>query len=431
MNRILILLFIPVVLLFSINTVFADSVYTFIGDTTTSTVSSFAHYNNSSSGLTYEYGISAPQKTESDTSYHVYGTSKIDDFNGYKYAFSKSVNEQDFTDKTSYSFSTDVYFPTILNETELHRSEIVISSGANNITPNVVFMAGAFDNTRVFDGKTFVVENVGYDKWHNVVINMTFDGTTLNQNIYIDGNLVTEYYSVNSSGTWVKSTVMPISNTASVPLSSGYHMLARLTLNYVTGEIHDFYFDNVKYQASSFIPDQKAVIETALDGIVKVYEGTTADEILSLSNAVACEIYRPDSNSYTFVEDDFETGDIVKLVTQNGTYSYYTLAVMKKGFVIDSIVYPPDSISANDEITTEVSLSGTVTNKDVTIILCLYKGITLIDMQTLIVPEDTDVSKGYVAKPNSITVPNEDGNYIAKVFVWNTFDNMQQIPISN
>ncbi|MBE7038784.1 MAG: hypothetical protein E7404_07785 [Ruminococcaceae bacterium] len=403
-------------------------------------------------GLTDEYKIgNAPQKNSDDYVYHVYGTVTEKNHEIWRHSFNKSLsNDNDFKNKTdNNSYSFDIYFPTLTENNA--RSEFVVAAGTNKIAPYVVFVCGEFDTNRKFNiaatstsSSIIVIDGLENDKWYNITFDVKYDGknnvdasgSRLERNIYINGNLVSKYYKYASSK-WTEANAMPIVNESATTYTDWY-MLARNSLFFDVGDYHNFYFDNVIYKNSLFTPDAPATIATAENGVVKVKTDVTLNGIKALAtNANAVEIYRENAESttgYDAITENFATGDIVKLVTANGSYSYYTLNVEEdeeppvvepdepeNPFVIGDLTSDLDV--SDGSVSATLELSGDTADKDVTLVVCLYKGITLVEMLT-----DT-ISNGDEVKnlSKSITVPTEAGNYTAKAFVWDSLNSMNML----
>ena len=280
------------------------------------------------------------------------------------------------------------------------KSEFVVSIGTgldkavgSSKTMNVVFKTGEYkENDANFGTSGVVFYGLEKDRWHNVVIAFNFDGKNLIYKVYVDGTIKDEHYRYNTSKGMYKVQSESFSPTAYSNDVSPWYFLARATLKYVVGEKHDFYFDNVIYKAGAvYTGDTKATIESAVDGVVTVENDVTLEGIKALATgADAVEIYRANSQAttgYDAITENFATGDIVKLVTQKGSYSYYTLNVTSKSeepeepeFVIGDLSSYLDVSGGN--VSASVALTGGKADKDVTLVVCLYKGITLIDMVT-------------------------------------------------
>lgn len=413
--------------------VFADTTYTYDG--INNATNTFAKYGTATSGLTSEYNVAGPLKTSTDKVYHVSGTSTITDANWYKYCFNKALKDNtDFTDKTSYTFSMDVFFPS---KDATTKNEITVQAGVSTKVLVFTFRTGSYQNGDAGVGKSSgkVFYGLEEDRWHNIVIDVSFaDKKTEVFNVYKDGVKYTEHYSCNSSNAMTRVASGTVTPSAFTDEQSGYYFTGRPTLNLVTGDKFDFYFDNVIYKSGvTYSGDTKATISTAVDGVVTVDAGTTAAQVATLATgASAVEVYRADSSAFGFaqVTDAVAKDDIIKLVTANGSYSYYTLDVKEEvvvnPFVVGELTAPALNPAAGSTVSASLALSGDKADKNVTLILCVYKGITLIDIKTASITKDAEVTGNLTT--DSITVPSGAGNYTAKAFVWDTLTGMQWVP---
>lgn len=424
--------------------VFADTEYICAGDTNANASNTFAKYSDASSGLTSDVNVAGPLKMSGDVVYHVYGTSAVADTNWWRYAFGQAfTSNADFSNKNTYTYSTDLYFPTTADETT--KSEVVICAGVSGKTEgststtskamNLLFRTGEYaEGDDCYNNATAIFYGFEKDKWYNITVNTSFDGANLTLNIYVNGEQPAEHYRWTSSkGSYPVSgaTVKPSAFTT--PLKTWY-FVARNTLKYVIGEKHDFYFDNVIYKAgATYTGDTKATIESAVDGVVTVETDVTLDGIKALAtSANAVEIYRANAQAatgYDAITENFATGDIVKLVTANGSYSYYTLNVEEgeeppvepeNPFVIGDLTSDLDV--SDGSVSASIELTGDKADKDVTLVVCLYKGITFIEMKTDSVLTGDDPK----TLSASISVP-EGENYTAKAFVWDSLEGMTML----
>ena len=83
----------------------------------------------------------------------------------------------------------------------------------------------------------------------------------------------------------------------------------------------------------------------------------------------------------------------------------------------------PEAPVKGGQITSSLALAGDTADKNVTLILALYKGITLCDMKTAEIKNGDAVSGNLSC---TINVPDVSGNYTAKAFVWSDKDTMIQ-----
>lgn len=419
--------------------VFAVTESKWDGSTNTGATNTFAKYGGVTSGLTSSYNVAGPQKASNDVTYHVYGTSTIDDSKWYSYCFYQNFKDvTDFKDKTSYAFSVDVFFPSSDKDT---KKEFFIQTGVSTKALLFTFRTGEYKTGDVGYNKTSgrVFYGLKTDRWHNIAFDISFDDKKQEVfDVYLDGIKFTEHYMGDANNALSKVSSGTVKPSAHTSEQSGYYLIGRPTLNLVIGEKHDFYFDNVIYKAdATYTGDTKATIESAVDGVVTVENDVTLDGIKALATgANAVEIYRANAQAetgYDAITENFATGDIVKLVTANGSYSYYTLNVEEdeeppvvepdepeNPFVIGDLTSDLDV--SDRKVSASVKLTGGKADKDVTLVVCLYKGITLIDM----VPDSVATGEDPKTLSASISVP-EGENYIAKAFVWDSLEGMNMI----
>lgn len=437
------------------------------GSNTPTPSTDFSKYNKTTlSGLSFDMNDNGVQKATGDVAYHVYGTSSVDDNGYWKFAFNKTLSgEENFIKQGNYFYSADLYFPS--TEDSNVKSEFIVSIGSGvdktigtSKTMCIVFRAGEYKNSDSnFGNSGFVFYGLEKDRWHNVVIDFEFDGANLEYNVYIDGVLATEHYRYSKDKDMYKVNGGTIIPTAYASKVSSWYFLSRSTLKFVTGEKHNFYFDNVIYKNTAYTPANIPTIESAVDGVVTVDEGKSAADIAALTtNASKTEVYRYNSTSktYTFVTDAVATGDIVKLVSLGGAYNYYQVSVnaaapvppavnlpvvegsvLVKDFDFELNTYDADikisapvykkgdtildgNIAANDVI--NVSLSGTNegSSKELYLVSALYD------------ENNTMLYAGYDFKDEtgdfellaSLKSPLDltKGNYNIKTFLWDSVD---------
>ncbi|MBE7038785.1 MAG: hypothetical protein E7404_07790 [Ruminococcaceae bacterium] len=335
--------------------------YSYDGTTSPSTTTNFAKYNTStSSGLTQDDNTSGPQNTATDKVYHVYGTSSVGDNGYWKFAFNKSLaKDTNFIKNNNYSFMTDLYFPTTTDATT--KSEFIVSIGSgvdksigSSKTMNIVFRAGEYkESDSNFGNSGFVFYGLEKDRWHNVAIDFAFDGKNLTYKVYVDGILKGEHYRYSSTNGMYKVESDTIVPTAYASAVSSWYFLSRATLKFVNGEKHNFYFDNVIYKNSAYTPALVPKIESAVDGVLSIDEGKTVSDVASLAtNAEKTEVYRYNTTTktYTQVNDLVATGDVIKLVSLGGAYSYYQISVNAASPILpsDPVVNVEGTVSITD-----------------------------------------------------------------------------------
>lgn len=266
-------------------------------------------------------------------------------------------------------------------------------------------------------------------KWNNITITCNKVDSNMVYTAYLNGIKITEFYDRNAKKYETVSKTYDVTTNAKTA--------SLVTTSMVNGEFHKFYFDDLKQITSNneaYTPDAPATIATAENGVVKVKTDVTLNGIKALATgANAVEVYRANSQTttgYDAITENFATGDIVKLVTSNGSYNYYTLNVTateepepepENPFIIGDLTSDLDV--SDGSVSATLELSGDTADKDVTLVVCLYKGITLVEMLT-----DT-ISNGDEVKnlSKSITVPTEAGNYTAKAFVWDSLNSMNML----
>lgn len=271
------------------------------------------------------------------------------------------------------------------------------------------------------------------EKWARVTVTHTMDyekNNTAKFTLYINGKEIPTAYSMTSS----TKKATPYSNTTALARGSATNkqFSSQLSMCNNTGDVRDFYIDNVTYKASdttAIVPGAAAKISSADEkGIVTVEDGTLVKSITA-TGAQSIEVYRKNSASatgYDLVDSNaaLKTNDIIKLTSTSGAYSYYTVKVNRVAvpFSIGNLTAPEAPVKGG-QITSSLALAGDTADKNVTLILALYKGITLCDMKTAEIKNGDAVSGNLSC---TINVPDVSGNYTAKAFVWSDKDTMIQ-----
>lgn len=387
--------------------------------------------SNAKTGLTQTEASVAPQKVSGDVAHYVSGTSKFtypdtwrSKYAGTNVAFVANSNDN-AKNRKHYIISFDLYRtidkPICLrygfatgNSTEIHFGNI---------------------GTDLANTKRNRVNDTVTNKWQNIVVDTEIKPATAGTangwitKVYVDGvpqkikdkNGKEDYTALGdiiTSGT--------VTDTISVFNTTG------LTMLFTENTKYDFYFDNFKAVASdnAYVPGAAATIDGAdATGAVTYASGTKASAVTA-TNAASVEIYRANAASttgYDIISGDavIANNDIIKLTTANGVYSYYTVKVGGGGvpFAIGNLTAPASSPEKGSSISASLALSGDTADKEVTLILALYRGITLCDIKTATIANGAAVSGDLTV---STTVPSSDGNYTAKAFVWENADSMIQ-----
>lgn len=388
--------------------------------------------SNAKTGLTQTEASVAPQKVSGDVAHYVSGISNFtySDTWRSKYAgtnvASVANSDANAQNRKHYIISFDLYRtidkPICLrygfatgNSTEIHFGNIGTDDLAN------------LKRNRVNDTVT--------NKWQNIVVDTEIKPATAGTangwitKVYVDGvpqkikdkNGKEDYTALGNiitSGT--------VTDTISVFNTTG------LTMLFTENTKYDFYFDNFKAVASdnAYVPGAAATIEGADATGAVTYESGTKASAVTATNAASVEIYRANAGSatgYDIISGDavIANNDIIKLTTANGVYSYYTVKVGGGGvpFAIGDLTAPASSPVKGSEISASLALSGDTADKEVTLILALYRGITLCEIKTATIANGADVSGDLTV---STTVPSLDGNYTAKAFVWENANSMIQ-----
>ncbi|MCI5970088.1 MAG: hypothetical protein MRZ29_02910 [Oscillospiraceae bacterium] len=371
--------------------------------------------------LTQTENVSAPHKAASDVAHYVTGTSAVDDSSCWKYLYTPATaatpaeSNELAKNRAHYIISFDL-FRTIDKPIGIR---YILCPGYA-----VEFYFGNIDADMTTWKKNRINDTVT-NKWQNIVIDVEIQAPkTMIAKVYIDG-IQQEF--LKSDGTAFQEYKSININTSSADIETvAIYKGTGLTTIFTSGTAYDFYFDNFKTVASdnAYVPDTPATIQGASEnGFVSVEDGALASSITA-TGAKSIEVYRQNSASatgYDLVESTaaLATNDIIKLTTQNGVYSYYTV---RKAFSIGNLTAPEAPVQGG-KITSSLALAGETADKNVTLILALYKGITLCDMKT------DEIKNGNAVSGNlscTINVPDVSGNYTAKAFVWSDKDTMIQ-----
>lgn len=410
---------------------------------------SYAKKSSASTGFIQSTGA-APQKQTSDKALHVSGKATYDTTGSSLsvstgrdiYSVKKNVSGThyaDFTGRTYNEFSFDVY----VGKDDKGFIPIYVNCGGVSrnffLCTNDLYSEDSAERYASITGITggWIFYGLEREKWARVTVTHTMayptSGTagngTAKFTLYINGTEIPKAYVMSSS----KAT--PYDNTVALSRPKSEkdprQLSSQLSMCNNTGDVRDFYIDNVTYKASdttAIVPGAAATIATADEnGIVTVEDGALANSITATGATV--EIYRKNSASatgYDYVEPTaaLATNDIIKLTSTNGVYSYYTVKLNRVAvpFAIGNLTEPEAPVKGG-KITSSLALSGDAADKNVTLILALYKGITLCDMKT------DEIKSGDAVSGNlscTINVPDVDGNYTAKAFVWSDKDTMIQ-----
>ncbi len=390
----------------------------------------FDRYSTKKTGLTQTAASAAPQKVSGDVAHHVSGTSTVDDERIWACRYAASTitsaagSDANAQNRKHYIISFDLYRtidkPICLrygfikgNATEMHFGNI---------------------ETDLKNKSKFRVNDTVTNKWQNIVVDAEIKlGTGASADgwitkVYVDG---IQQKITNTAGTegdtvsGIITTTDTNTETISVFNSTGLSTL------FTKGAAYGFYFDNFKAVASdnAYVPGAAAKIDGAdATGAVTYASGTKASAVKA-ANAASVEIYRANAGSatgYDIISGDavIANNDIIKLTTANGVYSYYTVKVGGGvPFAIGNLTAPTSSPEKGSEISASLALSGDTADKEVTLILALYRGITLCEIKTATIANGAAVSGDLTV---STTVPSFDGNYTAKAFVWENANSMIQ-----
>lgn len=409
---------------------------------------SYAKKSGAATGFTQSTGA-APQKNADDKALHVSGeatyTTTVLSVSTGRDIYSvknkdKGIHYASFAGRTYNEFSFDVYvgkndkgfIPIYVNCGGVSRNFYLCTNDLYSDDPATRYAS----ITGITSGWIFY--GLEREKWARVTVThtMAYDtsGTagngTAKFTLYINGTEIPTAYAMSSK----TGQATPYDNTVALDRGktvTGTQFSSQLSMCNNTGDVRDFYIDNVTYKASdttAIVPGAAATIATADEnGIVTVEDGALANSITATGATV--EIYRKNSKSetgYDYVEPTaaLATNDIIKLTSTNGVYSYYTVKLNRVAvpFLIGNLTAPEAPVQGG-EITSSLALAGETADKNVTLILALYKGITLCDMKTAEIKNGNAVSGNLSC---TINVPDVAGNYTAKAFVWSDKDTMIQ-----
>lgn len=410
--------------------------FTIFNDDGSKRISSEGFDKNGSetTGLTQTAASAAPQKVSGDVAHYVSGTSTLTfpDTWKFKYAGTKvgsaAGSDANAQKRKHYIISFDLYRtidkPICLrygfvkgNSTEIHFGNIGTDDLAN------------LKRNRVNDTVT--------NKWQNIVVDTEIKPATAGTangwitKVYVDG-IQQKIKDKNGKEVDIASGGITTSGTDTTTISV-FNTTGLTTLFTAVGTEYNFYFDNFKAVASdnAYVPGAAATIENADATGAVTYEPGTKASAVTAANAASVEIYRAiaagNATRYDIISGDavIANNDIIKLTTANGVYSYYTVKVGGVGvpFAIGNLTAPVSSPEKGSNISASLALSGDTADKEVTLILALYRGITLCDIKTATIANGAHVSGDLTV---STTVPSLDGNYTAKAFVWENANSMIQ-----
>lgn len=387
--------------------------------------------NPTTTGLTQTAASAAPQKISGDVAHHVSGTSKVnnDKIWAYRYAAgtktSAAGSDSNAQNRKHYIISFDLY-RTIDKPICLRYGFIK----GNSIEMYFGNIKNDLKNT-----KRYRVNDTVTNKWQNIVVDAEIKlGTGASADgwvtkVYVDG---IQQNITKKDGTEDDTVSEGIATTDTDTTKISVFNSTGLSTLFTVGTAYDFYFDNFKAVASdnAYVPDAAATIDGAdATGAVTYASGTKASAVTA-TNAASVEIYRANAASttgYDIISGDavIANNDIIKLTTAKGVYSYYTVKVGGGGvpFAIGNLTAPTSSPEKGSEISASLALSGDTADKEVTLILALYRGITLCEIKTATIANGAAVSGDLTV---STTVPSLDGNYTAKAFVWENANSMIQ-----
>lgn len=391
----------------------------------------FDRYSTKKTGLTQTAASAAPQKVSGDVAHHVSGTSTVDDSSIWKYRYagtkvaSAANSDVNAQKRAHYIISFDLYRtidkPICLRYSFATGSAIEMHFG--NIEKDL-------KNT-----KRYRVNDTVTNKWQNIVVDAEIKlGTGASADkwvtkVYVDG---IQQKITKKDGTEVDTVSESITTSGEDNTTISVFNSTGLSTLFTTGTAYDFYFDNFKAVASdnAYDPGAAATIDGADATGAVTYEPGTKASAVTATNAASVEIYRANAGSatgYDIISGDaaIANNDIIKLTTANGVYSYYTVKVGGGGvpFAIGDLTAPASSPEKGSKISASLALSGETADKEVTLILALYRGITLCDIKTATIANGAAVSGDLTV---STTVPLLDGNYTAKAFVWENANSMIQ-----
>lgn len=400
-------------------------------------------------GFTQSTGA-APQKNADDNALYVSGTATYTstalsvstgrDIYNVKNK-TKGTHYASFTKRTYNEFSFDVY----VGKNDKGFIPIYVNCGGVSrnfyLCTNDLYSDDSATRYASITGvpSGWIFYGLEREKWARVTVTHTMaydtsgtDGNgTAKFTLYINGTEIPTFYNMTSS---TQKADMNYNNAALArgKTVTGTQFSSQLSMCNNTGDVRDFYIDNVTYKASdttAIVPGAAATISSADEnGIVTVEDGALASSITA-TGAQSIEVYRKNSASatgYDLVESTaaLATNDIIKLTSTSGAYSYYTVKVNRVAvpFSIGNLTAPEVPVKGG-QITSSLALAGDTADKNVTLILALYKGITLCDMKTAEIKNGDAVSGNLSC---TINVPDVTGNYTAKAFVWSDKDTMIQ-----
>lgn len=391
----------------------------------------FDKYLTTTTGLTQTAASAAPQKISGDVAHHVSDTSTVDDSSIWKFRYagtkvaSAAGSDANAQNRKHYIISFDLY-RTI-------DKPICLRYGF--IKGNAIEMYFGNIENDLKNTSRFRVNDTVTNKWQNIVVDAEIKlGTGASADgwitkVYVDG---VPQKITNSAGTEVDTASGIITTTDTDTTKISVFNSTGLSTLFTVGTAYGFYFDNFKAVASdkAYDPGAAATIDGA-DGTGAVtYASGTKASAVTATNAKSVEIYRANAASatgYDIISGDalIANNDIIKLTTAKGVYSYYTVKVGGGGvpFAIGDLTAPASSPVKGSQISASLALSGDTADKEVTLILALYRGITLCDIETATIARDDAVPDNLTV---SATVPSLDGNYTAKAFVWENANSMIQ-----
>ncbi len=407
--------------------------FTIFNDDGSTRISSagFDKYLTATTGLEQTAASAAPQKISEDVAHHVSGTSTVEDSSIWKYRYagtnvaSAAGSDAKAKNRAHYIISFDLY--RTIDKPICLRYSFATGSAIEMYFGNI---GNDLKNT-----KRYRVNDTVTNKWQNIVVDAKIElgtvGTSADKwvtKVYVDG---IQQKIMKKDGTEVDTVSESITTSGDTTTISVFNSTGLSTL-FTKGTAYGFYFDNFKAVASdnAYVPGAAATIGGADATGAVTYEPGTKASAVTAANAASVEIYRANAGSttgYDIISGDaaIANNDIIKLTTANGVYSYYTVKVGGGGvpFAIGDLTAPASSPVKGSEISASLALSGDTADKEVTLILALYRGITLCEIKTATIANGAAVSGDLTV---STTVPSLDGNYTAKAFVWENADSMIQ-----
>lgn len=278
--------------------------------------------------LAYEKNVQAPLTIDA-AAYSVSGTGSETAVDGFEAAFA-------FADEKHYSYTTDFY---IASENSNHK-EFVVTSGVDGYEKTFVFKDGNYVDADVCGiGDAIVFYGIDADKWHKLVVAIDVDADNIvTLTPYVDGVKQDKYHTV-SEGT-VGADVVTVALTSESAVEAGYNMTGNIGTDNVSGATYNFYFDNVQYKALSdaYTTSVAAEIANADDDKLILSQDSenqnplvsTVKETFPVEGEVTYEIYSNETKAILSDSDRVANGGIVKLTSENGIYSYYTVNVLTR-----------------------------------------------------------------------------------------------------